>query len=173
MGERRGLDFLDGIGPETQVEFGAALKGLDVLVPYLEQEAAGLRATSPEELGEELGGLVSDVDKAFATGEHAAYLHATFMRAISSGIWGLADDDLSLTRAWGFDLEDVTQTPVSVWHGLEDHFLAPAHGIYLADHLPNARLHLLDNEGHLSPTGRIGDILDDLLDLADQPSLHP
>jgi pimeloyl-ACP methyl ester carboxylesterase len=163
-----GLDFLEGIRPEAQVEIGAALKGLDVLVPYLEQETAGLRATTPEDLGEALGSLVSDVDKAFATGEHAAYLHATFMRATDNGIWGLADDDLSITRAWGFDLKDVTQTPVSVWQGLEDHFLPPAHGIYLADHLPNAHLHLLDNEGHLSPTGRIGDILDDLLDLAGQ-----
>jgi pimeloyl-ACP methyl ester carboxylesterase len=167
------IDFLEGMGPENHVEFGAALRGLDDLVPYLENEAAGFRATTSDELAEALGGLVSDVDKAFATEEHAVYLHATFMRATDTGIWGWADDDLAFTRSWGFDLEDVTQTPVSVWQGHEDRMVPFTHGTYLADRLPGARRHLYDDEGHLSLVGRIGDILDDLLDLAGQaPPSH-
>jgi pimeloyl-ACP methyl ester carboxylesterase len=159
------LDFLDGMGPENHVEFNAALHGLDELVPYLEKESAELRATSPAEIGEALGGLVSDVDKAFATGEFAEHLHAGFTRATDNGIWGWADDDLAFTRSWGFAL-DVKQTPVSVWQGRQDRMVPFAHGIYLADRLPGARRHLYDDEGHLSLVGRMGDILDDLLDLA-------
>jgi pimeloyl-ACP methyl ester carboxylesterase len=160
------LDFLDGMGPENLVEFGAALNGLDELVPYLEREGAELRETGPEQIGEALGGLVSDVDKAYATGEFAEHLHASFVRATDNGIWGWADDDLAFTRSWGFALEDVTQTPVSVWQGEQDRMVPFAHGIYLADRLPGARRHLYDDEGHLSLIGRMGDILDDLLTLA-------
>jgi pimeloyl-ACP methyl ester carboxylesterase len=160
------LDFLEGMGPENHVEFGAALSGLDDLVPYLEKEAAELGGSSAEEIGDALGGLVSDVDKAFATGEFAEHLHTSFVRATQNGIWGWADDDLAFTRSWGFALEDVTGTPVSVWQGREDRMVPFSHGIYLADRLPGARRHLYDDEGHLSLVGRMGDILDDLLDLA-------
>jgi pimeloyl-ACP methyl ester carboxylesterase len=160
------LDFLDGMGPENHVEFNAALNGLDELVPYLEKEAAELAAATPEHIGDALGGLVSDVDKAFVTGAFAEHVHASFAHATRNGIWGWADDDLAFTRAWGFELEDVTKTPVSVWQGREDRMVPFAHGIYLADRLPGARRHLYDDEGHLSLNGRMGDILDDLLDLA-------
>ncbi|NUR06537.1 MAG: alpha/beta hydrolase [Nocardioidaceae bacterium] len=160
------LDFLEGMGPENHVEFGAALRGLDELVPYLEKEAAELRSTSADEIGAALGGLVSDVDKAFATGEFATHLHTAFQRATQEGIWGWADDDLAFTRSWGFALDDVTKVPVSAWQGREDRMVPFSHGIYLADRLPGARRHLYDDEGHLSLNGRMGDILDDLQDLA-------
>jgi pimeloyl-ACP methyl ester carboxylesterase len=160
------LDFLDGMGPENHLEFDAALEGLDALVPYLEKEAVRLRETSAEQVGEALGGLVSDVDKAYATGDFAEHLHAGFVRATDEGVWGWADDDLAFTRSWGFALEDVTRVPVSVWQGREDRMVPFAHGIHLADRLPGARRHLYDDEGHLSLVDRMPDVLDDLLDLA-------
>jgi len=160
------LDFLAGMGPENHEEFGAAVAGLDELVPYLEKEAAVMRSTSVEEIGESLGGLVSEVDKAFATGAFAEHLHTSFTRATDNGIWGWADDDLAFTRDWGFALEDVAPTPVSVWQGRQDRMVPFAHGMYLADRLPGARRHLYDDEGHLSLVGRMGDILDDLRELA-------
>ncbi len=160
------LDFLAGMGPENEVEFGAALTGLDDLVPYLEKEAAEFRRASPEEIADALGGLVSEVDKAYATGEFAEHMHAGFTRATDEGIWGWADDDLAFTRPWGFRLEDVTDVPVSVWQGREDRMVPFAHGVYLADHVPGARRHLYDDEGHLSLVGRVGDIIDDLRERA-------
>jgi pimeloyl-ACP methyl ester carboxylesterase len=162
------LDFLAGMGPENHVEFRAAASGLDELVPYLEKEAATMRTTSPEGLGEALGGLVSDVDKAYVTGDYAEHLHAGFVRATDPGVGGWADDDVAFTRSWGFALEDV-RTPVSVWQGREDRMVPFEHGLYLADRLPGARRHLYDDEGHLSLMGRMGDVLDDLLDLAGRP----
>jgi pimeloyl-ACP methyl ester carboxylesterase len=160
------LDFLDGMGPENHVEFGAALDGLDKLVPYLEHEAEGLRNAEVDEIGEALGGLVSPVDKAFVTGEFAEHLKVSFGKAVQEGVWGWADDDLAFTRDWGFGLDATSAVPVSVWQGREDRMVPFAHGIYLADRLPGARRHLYDDEGHLSLVGRMGDILDDLLDLA-------
>jgi pimeloyl-ACP methyl ester carboxylesterase len=160
------LDFLEGMAPENHEEFGAAVRSLEDVHAYLEVQATSLRDTSAAQIGEALGGLVSDVDKAFVTGEFAEHMHASFIRATDEGVWGWADDDLAFTRSWEFRLEDITSTPVSIWQGREDRMVPFAHGIYLADHVPGARRHLYDGEGHLSLTGRIGDIIDDLLDLA-------
>jgi pimeloyl-ACP methyl ester carboxylesterase len=160
------LDFLDGMGPENHEEFGAALAGLRELVPYLEKEAAEMRSTTPDEIGEALGGLVSEVDKAYATGDFATHLHASFQRATDEGIWGWADDDLAFTRGWGFDLEQLGSVPVAVWQGRQDRMVPFAHGIYLADRIAGCRRHLYDDEGHLSLVGRMGDILDDLREMA-------
>jgi len=90
----------------------------------------------------------------------------SFARAVENGVLGWADDDLAFTRYWGFELGAITEVPVSVWQGREDRMVPFSHGIYLADHLPGSRRHLYDDEGHLSLVGRMGDILDDLLDLA-------
>jgi len=49
--------------------------------------------------------------------------------------------------------------------------MAPsAHGRWLADHIPGARLRLVDNEGHMSILGMFDRILDDLLDPAVGPN---
>jgi pimeloyl-ACP methyl ester carboxylesterase len=160
------LDFMEGMGPENITEFGKALDGREELEPYLEKEAAKLAAATPEELGDALGGLVPAVDKAHVTGEFAQHLHASLGRAISPGIEGWAEDDLAFVRPWGFALEDITEVPVAVWQGKQDLMVPITHGLHLADRIPTARPHLYDDEGHLSLTARIDDILADLRRLA-------
>jgi pimeloyl-ACP methyl ester carboxylesterase len=56
---------------------------------------------------------------------------------------------------------------VSVWQGAHDRMVPYAHGTWLAAHIPGARAHLFDDEGHLSLIGRLPRILTDLDDLAD------
>jgi hypothetical protein len=41
-----------------------------------------------------------------------------------------------------------------------------AHGRWLTEHAPAARHHLLPDEGHISLTLRLGEILDELVELA-------
>jgi pimeloyl-ACP methyl ester carboxylesterase len=159
------LDFLDGMGPENIEEFGAALAGREALEPLLKREAEKLTGVAPEEIAEALGGLVSEVDKAHATGEFAARLLASFTRACQGGLHGWADDDLAFTRDWGFDLHAIS-VPVSVWQGAEDRMVPFAHGRWLARHVPGSRVHLYDDEGHLSLWSRLDVIFDDLKDLA-------
>src|SRR3954471_12397013 len=113
------LDFLAGMGPENHEEFGAALEGRLALEPYLEKEADAFTSVTAEQIADALGGLVSPVDKAYATGEFAARTLASFKRACMNGIEGWAEDDLAFTRHWGFELNDLT-VPVSVWQGAED-----------------------------------------------------
>jgi pimeloyl-ACP methyl ester carboxylesterase len=53
--------------------------------------------------------------------------------------------------------------PVSIWQGRDDRFVPITHGEWLADHVPGARSHLLESEGHTSLSRhRYGDVLDEL-----------
>jgi len=95
----------------------------------------------------------------------AEALVACGRRAGAQGVVGWRDDDLALSRPWGFDLTSV-RTPVSVWQGAHDRMVPFAHGVWVADEVPGSRRHLYDGEGHLSLVMQIDRILDDLLDQA-------
>ena len=56
--------------------------------------------------------------------------------------------------------------PVRIWHGREDRTVPVTHGEWLAAHVPGARAHLLEDEGHLSLVARLDRVLDDLLEAA-------
>ncbi|QNN51980.1 alpha/beta fold hydrolase [Nocardioides mesophilus] len=159
------LDFLAGMGPENVEEFGAALAGREALAPLLKREAAKLTGVTPEEVAEALGGLVSPVDKAYATGEVAGRMLASFTHGCANGTDGWADDDLAFTQHWGFDLQDIT-VPVSIWQGGQDRMVPFEHGQWLAAHVPGARAHLYDDEGHLSLWNKLDEVFDDLKERA-------
>ncbi len=157
------LDFLEGMGPENHEEFGAAVAGREPLEAYLRPQAKALTEITAEQIAEALGGLLSPVDQAYATGDHAARTLAVFQRATVNGIAGWADDDLAFTRDWGFSLDEIC-VPVSIWQGAEDRMVPFSHGKWLAGNVPGAAVHLDDDQGHLSLWARIGEIVDDLLE---------
>ena len=110
-----------------------------------------------------LGGLVSDVDKAALSGELAEFLAAVSRRAVSSCTAGWRDDDLAFARDWGFDLAEI-ERPVAVWPGGQDRMVPFAHGQWLAEHIPGARVHLYPGEGDLCLGVKALDrIIDDLV----------
>jgi pimeloyl-ACP methyl ester carboxylesterase len=160
-----GLDWLAGMGAENIEEFGAAISGEPVLTPYLRREAETLAGVQGPDVAQALGDLVSDVDRRALTGEFADFLAATFRKSVSGGIAGWRDDDLAFVRDWGFPLP--TGRPVALWQGNQDRMVPFAHGEWLAAHLPDARVHLLADQGHLSLVlDSYGEILDDLVALA-------
>ena len=55
---------------------------------------------------------------------------------------------------------------MAVWQGRHDRMVPFAHGEWLAAHLPKARAHLDDDEGHLSLVAQMPRILDDLVGTA-------
>jgi len=160
-----GLDWMAGMGPENIEEFGAAERGEDDLVRYLEEAAAGLRTVDGPAVAAALGGLASGADKAVLTGDFAEYLAASLRAAVKDGIAGWRDDDLAFVRDWGVELNQAG--PVAIWQGDQDRMVPYEHGAWLAKHVPGARGHLLPGEGHLTlSVSQLDRILDDLLDLA-------
>jgi len=165
-----GLDWLAGMGPENIEEYSAAARGEAVLTPYLEAAAVPLANVQGPDVAAALGSLVSDVDKAALTGEFAEFTAAMLRAGVSKGIAGWRDDDLAFVRNWGFNLTAV-RPPIAVWHGGNDRMVPYAHGVWLANHIPGARVHLESSEGHLSlAVGSLNRILDDLLEISkDRP----
>lgn len=157
-----GLDWLAGMGPENIEEFGLALRGAEALLPFLQTFQASLISITGAEVADSLGGLISDVDRAYLTGDFAEWLAAHFREGLAPGVQGWLDDDLAFCRDWGFDLRACRS--VTVWQGDQDRMVPEAHGRWLASHVPGARRRLQPGQGHLSvAVGAFEQILDDVL----------
>jgi pimeloyl-ACP methyl ester carboxylesterase len=160
-----GLDFTAGMGPENVRDFDLAARGREALRPVVEQEVAEFAAVTGADLVAALGELVDEVDVAALTGELADYLAADFRHAAAQGPVGLLEDNLQVVRPWGFDVTAIT-VPVSIWQGARDRMVPLAHGQWLAAAIPGARVHLHDDEGHLSLVHRLDEVLVELRQLA-------
>ncbi len=158
-------DLTAGMGEENVAEFGAAREGSEALTRLLEDFAPAVFAATAADVADSLGSLAPPVDRAAMTGEVAEHLAETFRRAGTQGVVGWHDDDLTMLRPWGFSVRDIT-VPVAVWQGTLDMMVPFAHAEWLAAHVPGARRHLVEGEGHISLRNRMPEILDDLLDLA-------
>lgn len=159
--DAEGLDFLAGMGPENVEEFGAAARSRTELRTFLERFADELSTVTAEEVAASLGGLVDEVDRRALTGELAETQARMLRSALSTGIAGWFDDDLAFVKPWGFELAQIV-VPVSIWQGAHDRMVPFAHGEWLAAHIPGARVHLYDDEGHISLVQQLPRILDDL-----------
>jgi pimeloyl-ACP methyl ester carboxylesterase len=161
--DAEGLDWAAGMGAENIEEIGLAERGADALRPWMEDQAEEIRESTPDDLLRILGDLVSEPDRAALTADYARQSHASLQASIGSGIFGWLDDDLALVRPWGFALDSI-RVPVSIWQGRQDRFVPISHGEWLAENVPGARSHLLENEGHISLSRhRYGDVLDELI----------
>jgi pimeloyl-ACP methyl ester carboxylesterase len=148
------LDFTGGMGPENVRDFELASRGREALRPVVEEQVV-----------EAFGGLVDEVDAAALTGELADYVAGAFRHAMDQGSAGLLEDNLQVMQPWGFDVADIT-VPVGVWQGAHDKMVPFAHGRWLAARIPGARVHLYEDEGHLSLVHRMDEMLAELVDLA-------
>jgi pimeloyl-ACP methyl ester carboxylesterase len=144
-----GLDWYEGMGEGNHIEFGKVLEGEDALVPFLEEEARGMRAVTPEEMRERIATLLGDEDRAVLTGAFAEYFIECGEHALEPGVDGWVDDDLALVRDWGFDAAAI-DCPVLIVQGGADRFVPPSHGHWLAERVPGAEVWLDEDEGHLS-----------------------
>ena len=149
-----GLDWLAGMGEGNQIEFGRTLEGEDALRPLLEEEREGLRATTPEELRDEMAPHLSPTDSSALTGELAGFFHANMQHALEPGADGWIDDDLAFAKPWGFELSSIDR-PVLIVQGGDDLMVPPAHGAWLAAHVPGAESRLDDAHGHLTLVQRL------------------
>ena len=70
-----------------------------------------------------------------------------FFNALAPGVDGWVDDMLAFVRPWGFDVASI-RVPTGIKFGRTDNLVPPAHGDWLAAHVPNATVDAHDAAGH-------------------------
>jgi pimeloyl-ACP methyl ester carboxylesterase len=102
-----------------------------------------------------------EADREYMNGDFAEYLAVSRRDAFASGIEGYRDDLVAIfVSDWGFPAAEARR--VAIWHGADDGNIPTVNGVWLAEHIPDAELHVLPNHGHVSIGLRFGDIYDDL-----------
>ena len=158
-----GLDWLAGMGAENVAEFGASVKGPDVLAGFLGEWWEPMRTIEAESVAKELGDLIDEVDRSSLTGDFAESVAANFREGLRESYWGWLDDDLAFVRPWGFEVGSI-EGPVHIWQGAHDRMVPFAHGEWLAARCGNACPHLLPEHGHLTlAVSSLPMILDELV----------
>lgn len=160
-----GLDWYAAMGPENIRDFEAARQGRDVVESVLAEQIAEIAAVTAADATASFGQLVDEVDAGALTGEIAEYVAASFRHAAAQGVVGLLDDTMAIVGPWGFDVTEIG-VPVSVWQGAHDLMVPFGHGQWLAANIPDARVHLFDDEGHISLIHRFDEMLAELRQLA-------
>jgi len=142
-----GPGFLDGMGEDNHVEFGLALEGEEALTPFLLEERVALLSADAETVIASMASLLPEPDR-----EVIHQVGPDLLANLAGGaesIYGWLDDDLAMTRHWGFELEDVT-VPTFFWQGSEDLMVPQSHMPWQAERVPGSVTHLQQGEGHLS-----------------------
>nr|MDP9466885.1 alpha/beta hydrolase [Actinomycetota bacterium] len=160
--EMEGLEFLAGMGEGNEVEFAAAVEGEQPLRELIGPWRESMLAGGPQGTYDALVTVLSPPDRAVFSTEYAAEFHRGVETALRHSVDGWVDDDLAFIRHWGFELDDV-RVPVHLWQGGQDLMVPPAHGRWLAEHLPTCTPHLLPDDGHLTlllrrPAEILGDL---------------
>jgi pimeloyl-ACP methyl ester carboxylesterase len=99
-------------------------------------------------------------------------LAATMREALRTGTSGGGWDNVSWIGPWDVDLRTI-RCPVLLWCGTDDRFAPPAHGRWLAENLPDARLVMRQGEGHFGIMEHLGEMLDALTGPDPVPSAGP
>jgi pimeloyl-ACP methyl ester carboxylesterase len=106
-----------------------------------------------------------ELDIQLAQTDMAGYFVEQMRRAQIQGPEGWRCDDHTLISPWGFDCESIT-VPLAVWYGGQDDTCPAVHSEWLIAHTPTAVGRFCEDDGHLSIGRHLGDILDDLRQLA-------
>jgi pimeloyl-ACP methyl ester carboxylesterase len=128
------LDFFAGMDDNEATEWRRTQQEDDLVGPIYEETVAWV---------ETLDGLDDLPD------DIRSMIRESFTSALAPGPYGMADDYLSLSRAWGFDVAAVA-CPTVVMIAREDTTVPRGHGVWIAGHVPGAVLVEVDG-GHFGP----------------------
>ncbi len=143
-----GLDWLAGMTDGNVEEFSAAMEGEEQHRRVAERERRTtldrLAEGRPDFLGD--GYELSEADKA-QMAKHRDRIADQFFNGLEPGVDGWVDDMLAFVQPWGFEVESIS-VPTAVKFGRTDNLVPPAHGDWLAAHIPNAIVDAHDAAGH-------------------------
>ena len=143
-----GLDWLAGMTEGNVEEFNAAMEGEEQHRRIAERE----RKTTLERLAEGRADFLGDsyelseADKA-QMARHMTRVADQFFNCLAPGVDGWVDDMLAFVKPWGFKVESI-RVPTALKFGRTDNLVPPAHGDWLAAHIPTALVDAHDSAGH-------------------------
>lgn len=158
------LDFLAGMGPENEIEFGEAIKGEAHISAWMEENAHPFKEVTDRDIREALGGLIGEVDKKSLDGAIADEYATATRKGLAVSFDGWIDDDIAFVQPWGIDLGAI-QVPVLIWQGDDDFMVPHAHSYWLEKHIPTGKLHFVPGHGHIS---LIADYKSEIIDQAQE-----
>jgi pimeloyl-ACP methyl ester carboxylesterase len=154
-----------GLGPTTEAELSRPMGRAARLGFFLARHAPLIFNVAYGGLGRVVArwpGLVfrlHDVtppdQEVLARADVRAILTSSVQEAFRQGPAGALHELALLAHPWGFCLEEIP-TAFDVWHGRQDGTVPPSMGEFLASRVPNSRLRLLADEGHISVAVRHG-----------------
>ena len=136
-------------GPRLGLPFDRLLYPAARRAPRLARSLIAFAAAAPARLRESQTrrALRSAADLRVLDNLPGGSLSAWMDGATAHGPRGVFDDYYATGSDWR-GLARSTEAPVHVFHGRQDRLVPPAHGLRLADLLPAAELHLIDDSGH-------------------------
>jgi pimeloyl-ACP methyl ester carboxylesterase len=155
-----GDEWFDGMDPKNVEEFGWALEGEDRLRRELTREAEEMQARVAVDPSKSLDDDwdLPEADRAILARPdiHVVIREAT-AEMFRNGPDGWVDDGLAFCTDWGFDPRTIT-VPTGVWYGKVDVLVPPAHGRWLASHIPGAIVRVED-KGHQADPDTVVEVL--------------
>jgi pimeloyl-ACP methyl ester carboxylesterase len=147
--DAEGLDWLAGQTKGNVEEFEAALSGEVDIRKIAETESAAILARFDSGDANFLGvnyEMPEEDRKQMA--KHADRIAIQLRAGLGRGVDGWVDDDIAMTKPWGFDVADI-KVPVLLTYGRHDTLVPAAHGDWLAAHIPHVLTRVNEGTGHL------------------------
>ncbi len=142
-------EWVEGMAQEHAIEISWAEAGERTLSHQIEIEQRKMLALISSDPSMLLGESMSKGDQAFLLRpEVINVFNDVIVEQAIQGVGGWVDDILAFTKPWGFDPSHIS-VPVLITHGADDMSAPLAHGIWLAEHIPNATIQINKTGGHL------------------------
>jgi len=143
----RGLDYFEGMGEDDREEVRLFFEDrAQARQKFSADAAAWMNEVGTAEALLERFGDQAETDAAHSR-EFAEDLVTGWREGLCNGDEGWWDDWVCHLSPWGFELSAI-RVPVQLWHGMADTFVPPAHGRWLADHIPGVDAHFPEADGH-------------------------
>jgi pimeloyl-ACP methyl ester carboxylesterase len=148
--DARGLDWLAGQDPVNVRESLWARAGEETLRRGLEpQVRRALESVEEDPLALYRKASLPESDWAVLNDPGVREVMSAAVREMfAQGAVGWVDDDLAFVKPWGFDVQQI-RVPVEIRYGLTDVLVPPAHGEWLAAHIPHATVTIDEHAGHV------------------------
>lgn len=142
-------EWVKGMAQEHAEEISWAEADESVLNRQIEMEQNKMMTLVTSEPSRLLGEEMSQSDKEFLSHPNVAKVfNEVITEQAVLGIGGWVDDIVALTNPWGFDLSNIG-IPVLITHGAKDMSAPLAHGMWLAERIPNSEIQINKTGGHL------------------------